>query len=325
VATIIQQDAWSNNSSNAPWTQNLVFADGNPGQRNVTAGSAILVFWAGPSGNTLSSITDNYGNSYSKIAGASKTDAGLGYDGEWWIATNVAAVTYPVVGPRLALTFTYAGSASNQVGFWALEISGVNSATQVTGTESINQIGNGANFSGDSLNGGSVGAIYLMGFSGVAEDKITVGSPWSIKSVLQETLAPTAAILASAGAQQPTCTPSQINGFAGVVCGLAFTGVDVSINPQVPAYLDQGHVFDGVLYTGTLLGWGGRTGYIVPDLGLGDTALPTVHTGEEQRARAHIDDFTFTPSSLQNGQRVTFYMVRDSDGDKLAKSIATLS
>jgi hypothetical protein len=40
-----------------------------------------------------------------------------------------------------------------------------------------------------------------------------------------------------------------------------------------------------------------------------------------RRALAHIDDFTLTPV---NGQRVQFYMVRDSAGDKIAVSIAPL-
>lgn len=230
LAKVIQQDSWNNSLGAAsPWTQDFVFADGNPGEQDVTAGDAILVFWAGPSANTLSSITDNYGNSYSKIAGASKNDTNLGEDGEWWIATNVAAVTYPV-GPRLALTFTYTGSATTNVGFWALEISGVNSATQVTGTESINQFDSDASFSGVSLSGGSVGAIYLEGFSGFAENGITVGSPWSIESALPEIGAPNVAILADTGTQQPTCTPSA-SGFSGVVCGLAFTGVSIYEQP----------------------------------------------------------------------------------------------
>jgi hypothetical protein len=315
MAAIVQQDSWSNNGGASPWTQNIVFADGNPGQKNVTAGNAILVFWAGPNTRTLSSITDNYGNSYSKISGASLSDSNVGYDGEWWIATNVAAVTFPV-GPRLALTFTYAGSASNQVGFWALEISGVNSATQVTGTAEISD-NSTATFSGPSLNGGSVGAIYLMGTSGSTENSVTVGSPWSIETVLQELLAPTVATLVSTGAQQATFTPSP--SFFGVACGLAFTGLASYLPaPVIPSTLDQGRIYDQVLYFGTLTGWGGRVGVITPDLTQGDTPFPVAHSGESPSARAHINDFTFTPV---NGQRVAFYMVRNSAGDKIAVQI----
>lgn len=312
MAGIIQQDAWSNNNSFAPWTQ-IVFGDGQPGQKDVTAGNAILVFWAGLNANTLSSITDNYGNTYSKIAGASKNDSSLGYDGEWWIATNVAAVTYPV-GPKLALTFTYAGSATTQVGFWVLEISGVNSATQVTGTASIDDTTD-ANYSGPSLNGGSVGAIYLVGLSGFAENDATVNSPWSIETVLQELLAPTVATLVSTtGTQQPTFTPGSGTEFLGVACGLAFTGLYLPA-PVIPSTLDSGHIYDQVLYFGTLTGWGGRTGVLTPDPTQGDTPFPVVHSGEAPSARAHINDFTFTPV---NGQRVACYMVRDSAGDKIA-------
>jgi hypothetical protein len=229
LAKVVQQDSWTNNNNTAsPWTQDFVFADGNPGEQDVTEGNAILVFWSGTSANTLSSITDNYGNTYSKIAGASKTDSNVGWDGEWWIATNVAAVTYPV-GPRLALTFTYAGSPSGS--FWALEISGVNSATQVTGTEEID-ITNGSNFSGPSLNGGSVGAIYLTGLSGTFENETTVSSPWSIESALLEDGVPSVATLVSTGTQHATFTPEPSPGwFIGVVCGLAFTGVSIYETP----------------------------------------------------------------------------------------------
>jgi hypothetical protein len=91
--------------------------------------------------------------------------------------------------------------------------------------------------------------------------------------------------------------------------------------PVIPNNLDQGHVFDGVLYNGTLTGWAGRTGLITPNVALGGTAFPVAHTGEVPSARANIDDFTFVPV---NGQRVQFYMLRDSANDKIAISIAAL-
>jgi hypothetical protein len=91
--------------------------------------------------------------------------------------------------------------------------------------------------------------------------------------------------------------------------------------PVVPNDRDRGHVFDGVLYFGTLTGWAGRTGVITPDITKGDTPFPVAHSGEGLSARAHIDDFTFVPV---NGQRVQFYMLRNSAGDKLAISIAAL-
>ncbi len=110
-------------------------------------------------------------------------------------------------------------------------------------------------------------------------------------------------------------------GITNFVMGQASTAPSGQAAPTIPNGLDKGHVYDQVLYYGTLQGWGGRTGNITPDATLGDTPFPVAHKGEVPSARAHIDDFTFTPV---NGQRVQFYMVRDSAGDKNAVAIAPL-
>jgi hypothetical protein len=228
-AAILKQDAWSNSQSASPWTQDALNAFDDGTGALVTAGNAIVIFWSSLNANPLISITDNYGNSYSKIPNASFNDTNTGYNGEFWIAYNVAGVTS---GNPLEVTFDYSGSASNNVGFWALEISGINSATVVAGTKDVD-ITNHANFTGVSLNGGS-GAVYLTGLSGIfneatgSADTTTVGSPWSILTRLIEVGAPLVAALVSSGVQQPTFTPEPTPGDAiGVICSVAFTGVSI--------------------------------------------------------------------------------------------------
>jgi hypothetical protein len=227
-AAIVQQDAWASNGSHNPWTQSVFVELFN---QFVTAGNAIVVCWQGGGGgspNPLTSITDNYGNSYSKIAGASLNDSGnTGYDGEFWIAYNVAGVTS---AKELQLTFAYSGSASPFVGFWALEISGITGATLVTGTKSVGFTANP--FTGVSLNGGS-GAIDLTGVVGGNSRFTTVALPWSVyqSTFLPEAEAPLVATLVSSGVQQPTFANG---GFDGIVCGLAFIPASATGGPSAP-------------------------------------------------------------------------------------------
>ena len=91
--------------------------------------------------------------------------------------------------------------------------------------------------------------------------------------------------------------------------------------PNIPSGQDKGSLQILTLFTGTLSGWGGRTGVIGVDAAYLPIVALSGHSGESWPVRAHIDDFLFTPI---NGQRVQFYMVRNSAGDKVAKSIAAL-
>jgi hypothetical protein len=85
----------------------------------------------------------------------------------------------------------------------------------------------------------------------------------------------------------------------------------------VPARVDRGHVFDGVVYGGAI---GGRgfdpdqqvytgTGLIAPTLDL------TVRAGEASGVRAGVANITYAAA---NGDNVKFLLYRTSAGDKEA-------
>jgi len=69
------------------------------------------------------------------------------------------------------------------------------------------------------------------------------------------------------------------------------------------------------VYYGTLEGWSGLVGHIVPE-----SPIPKLCAGEGDSVRAHKDDFLFLPA--YDGQRVAFSLRRvDGTGDKIATHI----
>jgi hypothetical protein len=166
-----------------------------------------------------------------------------------------------------------------------------------------------------TVNGSGFGTAPTLSFSGTG---ITVNS-YSVQSDTQIVASITIGVSATISARDTVVTNTTAGNTTGTLA--ASFSVTASLAPVVPNNRDQGHIYDQVLYTGTLHGWSGRTGYITPDTSLGDTAFPKISSGEVPSARANIDDFTFVPV---NGQRVQFYMLRDSAGDKLAISIASM-
>jgi hypothetical protein len=107
---------------------------------------------------------------------------------------------------------------------------------------------------------------------------------------------------------------------AGEITGLSSKNVgDQLISDEMetiePAQADRGHVFDGVVYGGTISGLaadGSGTGHITPTLDL------TLRAGQKNGVRAGVADITYVAA---NGDSVKFAMIRDSAGDMLAKLV----
>jgi len=73
------------------------------------------------------------------------------------------------------------------------------------------------------------------------------------------------------------------------------------------------------VYFGTLKGWNGLVGHIVPE-----SPIPKLDAGEGVNVRAHKDDFLFLPA--YDGQRVAFVLRRSpGTGDKIATHIVPQS
>ena len=229
--SIVQQDSFSVGS---PLTsKTMTFFESQYGMKSVQAGHAIVVLWAGAYGNTLTALTDNYGNTYVPVSGAAFSDSDTGGASDIWWAQNVNQVTDPPT--NFALNFTLSGSASGAWGAVVFEVSGINGATTVAGHVSVLD-NNGALFNGPSLNGGG-GAFYVTGTAGFAGSTATVASPWAILvtpdigggggAATEFNGGQACATLVSSGTQQSVWTPDPTVGsnggaFDGAVVGAAF-------------------------------------------------------------------------------------------------------
>jgi hypothetical protein len=228
TASVVQQDSAEATSSETSWTQ--TFFESGYGMKNVMAGHALVVLFAGVVANTVASITDNYGNTYVQVPGAAINDANTGRASDVWWAQNVAQVTDP--GKTFALTINLNGTASNNWGAVIFEVSGINGATIVAATASIDDT-NDSTFSGPSLNGGS-GAFYVTGLAGIFGDTATVALPWAIVQTpgisnggggsTESNGGQSCAALVSSGTQQAVFTPQTAspNWFIGAISGVAF-------------------------------------------------------------------------------------------------------
>jgi hypothetical protein len=226
--SIVQQDCAEATSSETSFTN--TYFEHSYGMKNVTAGDALVVFWAGPNTNTVASMTDNYGNTYTQVPGAAINDSNTGRGTDVWWAQNVAQVTDPT--KEYALTVNINGTATANQSVVIFECNGINGASIVTSTLSVDD-NTGTNFSGPSLNGGS-GAVYLSGLAGIFGDTVTVASPWAIVQTpdiggggggsTEPNGGQAVAQLTGSGTQQATFTPQAASPswFIGVVSGVAF-------------------------------------------------------------------------------------------------------
>lgn len=212
--SIVQQIASFNVGTQSPWPYILFGGSG----LNVTGGSTLVLFWSAPYANTLESIRDNYGNSWSQVPSAAYADPVTGYDGEFWIATNVAQETS---SNSLTLTFTYNGSASSEACVWGIEVEGAKGATVSTGGSFSG--GADTDFSVPPLNGDG-GALYFEGLAGTNAAACTVEAPWSIDidSAKNQSYAVVATLAGQSGFQQPTFIPNP--SFSGVGVGCILIG-----------------------------------------------------------------------------------------------------
>jgi hypothetical protein len=229
-AQIVQQDSFSVNEPSL--TKTMTFFEAAFGMKNIQAGNAIVVIWAGDDGNHLISLTDNYGNSYAQVPGAAINDGATSHASDIWWAQNVAGVTDPPT--EFALNFTLDGSASNTWGAVVFEVSGINGATVVAVTKSVTDV-NDSTFTGPALDGGS-GAFYIAGTAGVFGATAAVASPWEILvtpgilggggTATEGNGGQACATLVSSGPQQATFTPepSSPGWFIGAITAAAFIG-----------------------------------------------------------------------------------------------------
>lgn len=134
---------------------------------SVTGGNAIVVFTAvRAAGNTIQSVTDNKGNTYTKLA-SDNTNAGA----EFWMATNV-------IGGSVTVTVTWNGSGNPGIGVAIFEVAGGVTTQDVTAHTAD---GSGTNPSLGSITTVTAGDIC---FAGIAYNTgltgLTAGSGWTL-------------------------------------------------------------------------------------------------------------------------------------------------
>lgn len=179
-ASIVQSDNLSVSGNNPV---SFTFFESFYGMPNVQAGHALVVFIGGGNGGscTVSSISDNYGNTYEQIPGAY-----ISANGQWqdvWWAQNINPVTDPPT--QLHITAELSKTDSSNCGIVVVECSGINGATLVAGTASSIPDPN-APVDGPSLNGGS-GALYLASVCSTYasagdfdnSNRAAINSPWA--------------------------------------------------------------------------------------------------------------------------------------------------
>jgi hypothetical protein len=222
-ASIVQSDNLSVSSNNPV---SYTFFESSYGMPNVQAGHALVVFIGGGNGGscTVTSITDNYGNTYEQIPGAY-----ISANGQWqdvWWAQNINPVTDPPT--PLHITAELSKADSSNCGVVVVECSGINGATLVAGTASSIPSPN-APVDGPSLNGGS-GALYLASVCSTyasASDSdnsnhASVNSPWAFPAQSgpgtggsgfswSGAQGPCVVGLVSSGAQQPIFDTTEVN------------------------------------------------------------------------------------------------------------------
>jgi hypothetical protein len=222
-AAIVQSDNLTPTSNNPV---SYTFFESFYGMPNVQAGHALVVFLGGGNGGscTVTSITDNYDNTYEQIPGAYVSANGQWQD-VWW-AQNINPVTDPPT--QLHITANLSKTDDSYCGIVVVECSGINGATLVAGTASSEPFPN-APVDGPSLNGGS-GALYLASVcstyasAGDADNSnhAAINSPWAFPAQSgpgtggsgfswSGPQGPCVVGLVSSGVQQPIFDTTQVN------------------------------------------------------------------------------------------------------------------
>src|SRR5580698_6383530 len=98
----------------------------------VQQGDALVVVFKWGSADSLTGITDTYGNTYSKLAGIVAASGGAQAI-EIWAATNVAGVISATT--KLTLSFEYSGSEPGIYSIGVYDCVGINGAPVVSNTK----------------------------------------------------------------------------------------------------------------------------------------------------------------------------------------------
>jgi hypothetical protein len=146
------------------------FSTFQTGLNGVTAGNSVaLPIGLSSVGATISSITDNQGNSWSQVSGCYVYDSTADLVSDVWWTPSLASSGQLIITVTLSGTTLSADSAP-------VEMSNVSSAAAVG--SNVNNISGSKSFHGPNINGSNQ-AIYLTQING-GYNSISVGSPWTI-------------------------------------------------------------------------------------------------------------------------------------------------
>jgi hypothetical protein len=282
---IVQWDDLGGSSGNS---EDSTFFESDFGMPNVTAGDALVVSLGIDAGVTVTSVTDNYGNTYHQVPGAYVSDSTSGRASDVWWAANVAQVNDPPT--TLVVTVNLSGNSTNW-GWTIYQVRGINNAAPSSITQVISNTS--SPFNGSSLDGGS-GAFYLSNAVNQlgSEAVPSVASPWMIPitpgiagdggNTFNFQAGQGTAGYAGTGTQQAVFTPS--GSFEGVVSNVVF------VQPSGHTVSGNAGVADAVVnYSGISSGSvtaDGSGNYSITGLADGNYAItPT------------LTDTVFTPAS----------------------------
>jgi hypothetical protein len=224
----------------------------------VQPGDALVVVFKWGSADSLTGITDTYGNSYSKLAGIVAA-SGSAQAIEIWVATNVAGVISATT--KLTLSFEYSGSEPGIYSIGVYDCVGINGAPVVSNTkdESGSTV---SSITGPALSAGAHIALFIAATNIGVGASATVDSPWVFYSTpsTDTPLAVQIASLVSGGNQSPTF--NEVGGGVQnpILAEVAFQTTDPFPQPEITTTsLPNGAA--NAPYTATLAATGGTPGY----------------------------------------------------------------
>jgi hypothetical protein len=133
-------------------TVSFTMFEANLGMSEVQAGDALVAFVYVPDTTAhVTSITDNYGNTWTQIPGARATSSDAQSMVDIWWAQNVAQVTDPGNTFQISASIDHNGSGQAW-GIVVFDVEGINGATTVLGSSETNST---PSLNGPALNGGS--------------------------------------------------------------------------------------------------------------------------------------------------------------------------
>lgn len=365
--SVRQFDSAGGTVSGAGWNGGIVqqtFFESYVGFPGVQGGSALVAILSTDQTDTvITSITDNYGNTWTQVPNARVTQNGSDgyvYSIDVWRADNVAAelpLNPSTDVAYLQLQAHFTGTAVHRTDWVVYEVEGINGGSATAAHAAQDSGSNISSVTSPTVDGGSAALfVTAAGCSFLATEANTVDSPWSFGSSItgnldQMNFTPfSGAYMLGSGSQAATLhsgsgagpasyavvnmafgpAGSGNNGNGGGTLSLSSYSAGQTLNSgdketAFAAHVDNGHTFNAVVYSGTLHGLeadGDGVGWVAPDAGLGDAAVPVKYSGEQQHVRAHPDHFTYSPRA--NGDRCKFVMVRDTGDDKHALAITKL-